>query len=185
MVTFGCRQPYRSQGLPVNTFDLKDTSVGTWSMLERHLIQQQIPTDPSLGAAAYVKFLHPIWSPAAIKSAIMITARIYKRDGKYDDGAAAYVKSFHPTWSPAAVKSAIMTTGFPVSAYRAVATTPPELNIQVEPSVLSFCSLGQKASFTVTVTGTINKKVVSASLVWDHGLHVVRSPIASYLMESK
>ncbi|KAK3028610.1 hypothetical protein RJ639_039953 [Escallonia herrerae] len=51
-------------------------------------------------------------------------------------------------------------------------------------SVLSFSGLGQKASFTVTVTGTINKKVVSASLVWDDGLHVVRSPMASYLVDA-
>ncbi|KAK3034938.1 LOW QUALITY PROTEIN: hypothetical protein RJ639_032338, partial [Escallonia herrerae] len=74
----------------------------------------------------------------------------------------------------------VTNVGSPVSAYRAVVTTPPELNIQVEPGVLSFSSLGQKASFSVTVTGTVNKDVVSASLVWDDGLHFVRSPIALY-----
>ncbi|CAA7045372.1 unnamed protein product [Microthlaspi erraticum] len=69
------------------------------------------------------------------------------------------------------------------SIYRAKLSGNPKLSIKVEPETLSFKSLGEKKSFTVTVfrkslagiSGT-----VSASLVWSDGSHNVRSPIVMY-----
>lgn len=61
----------------------------------------------------------------------------------------------------------VTNVGTPVSTYRATVTGSNALKIQVEPSVLSFTSLGQKLSFKLKVEGLIGRTVVSASLVWD------------------
>jgi hypothetical protein len=51
---------------------------------------------------------------------------------------------------------------------------------KVNPSILSFTSLDQKLSFALTIEGTTDKSIVSASLVWDDGTFQVRSPIVVY-----
>ncbi|KAK4277902.1 hypothetical protein QN277_015823 [Acacia crassicarpa] len=67
------------------------------------------------------------------------------------------------------------------SVYKAEVIAPQSLlTIQVTPSVLSFSSMGEKKSFTVTIEGTINVEIVSASLIWDDGNSQVRSPIVVY-----
>ncbi|XP_021838372.1 cucumisin-like [Spinacia oleracea] len=69
------------------------------------------------------------------------------------------------------------------STYNVVVTTPQDqaLSIKVQPSVLSFKTLGQKLSFTVRVSGSIGiRALMSASLVWDDGHHQVRSPIVVF-----
>ncbi|CAI9091583.1 OLC1v1026650C1 [Oldenlandia corymbosa var. corymbosa] len=73
----------------------------------------------------------------------------------------------------------VTNVGTPVSTYTAKISAPPGLKIEVKPSVLSFKSLGQKKSFTVQVTATIPKTLISGSLVWDDGVHHVRSPIST------
>ncbi|KAJ4706542.1 Cucumisin like [Melia azedarach] len=78
-------------------------------------------------------------------------------------------------------KRVMTNVGSPSSTYKASVTAPVGLQIQVNPSVLSFTSLGQKQSFTVTVAGAINGNSMSASLVWDDGVHQVRSPIVVYV----
>ncbi|XP_021295311.1 cucumisin-like [Herrania umbratica] len=76
----------------------------------------------------------------------------------------------------------ITNVGSPMSIYRANVTTPAgALKIQVNPNVLSFKSLGQKLSFSLTIEGTTDKSIVSASLVWDDGVHKVKSPIIVFL----
>ncbi|PRQ57074.1 putative cucumisin [Rosa chinensis] len=68
------------------------------------------------------------------------------------------------------------------STYRAKVVTPSGLEINVNPNVLSFTSLGQKKPFVVTVKGSIEKSnIVSTSLVWDNGDFQVRSPIVVYV----
>jgi hypothetical protein len=57
-------------------------------------------------------------------------------------------------------------------------TSPFGLKIKVNPSVLSFTTLGQKLSFALTIEGITDKFIDSASLVWDDGTFQVRSPIA-------
>ncbi|KAA8534157.1 hypothetical protein F0562_031650 [Nyssa sinensis] len=66
--------------------------------------------------------------------------------------------------------------------YNSRIIAPKELRIQVEPTILSFTSLGQKLSFVVKVEGKIGKSIASASLVWDDGIHQVRSPIVVYAL---
>ncbi|MBA0780862.1 hypothetical protein Gotri_004914 [Gossypium trilobum] len=74
----------------------------------------------------------------------------------------------------------VTNVGSPVSTYKAVVNAPPGLIIQVQPSVLSFKSLGQKLTFVVTVGAEIGNSMISGSLIWDDGVHQVRSPIVAY-----
>ncbi|XVE99662.1 hypothetical protein REPUB_Repub03eG0219000 [Reevesia pubescens] len=76
----------------------------------------------------------------------------------------------------------VTNVGSPMSIYRANVTAPTEtLKIRVNPNVLSFTSLGQKLSFALTIEGTTDKSIVSASLEWDDGVHKVRSPIIVFV----
>ncbi|XP_071902036.1 cucumisin-like isoform X4 [Coffea arabica] len=70
------------------------------------------------------------------------------------------------------------------STYKATITSAPELNIHVNPAALSFESFGEKQSFTVTVTANVTKHVTSGSLVWDDGVHQVRSPVVATSFQS-
>uniref|UniRef100_A0A7N2MFY2 Cucumisin n=1 Tax=Quercus lobata TaxID=97700 RepID=A0A7N2MFY2_QUELO len=71
----------------------------------------------------------------------------------------------------------ITNVGTSTSTYKAIVSTPPGLSIKVNPSVLSFTSLKQKLSFSLMIKGTIDRQIVSASLIWDDGTFQVRSPI--------
>lgn len=74
----------------------------------------------------------------------------------------------------------VTNVGSPVSKYSVNITAPALLKIRVEPSVLSFTSLGQKLTFKIQIAGEIDRAKVSASFVWDDGKHKVRSPIVVY-----
>ncbi|XP_028779726.1 cucumisin-like, partial [Neltuma alba] len=75
----------------------------------------------------------------------------------------------------------VTNVGAAASVYKANVIVPPSLlTIQVTPNVLSFSSVGEKKSFTVTVEGTVNVGIVSASLIWDDDNFQVRSPIVVY-----
>ncbi|THG15179.1 hypothetical protein TEA_009952 [Camellia sinensis var. sinensis] len=73
----------------------------------------------------------------------------------------------------------VTNVGSPVSTYKATVVAPPGLEVGVEPSVLTFKALGQKQSFIVTIRGTINKTVLSGSLVWNDGVYQVRCPLVA------
>ncbi|WCJ19691.1 Subtilisin-like protease [Euphorbia peplus] len=75
----------------------------------------------------------------------------------------------------------ITNVGSPTSIYKAIVNASSGLEIRVEPSVLSFQTLGEKLSFNLTVTSNLDEPMKSASLVWDDGVHVVRSPIVAFL----
>ncbi|GMP23184.1 hypothetical protein CsSME_00000872 [Camellia sinensis var. sinensis] len=73
----------------------------------------------------------------------------------------------------------VTNVGSPLSTYKATVVAPPGLEVGVEPSVLTFKALGQKQSFIVTIRGTINKTVLSGSLVWNDGVYQVRCPLVA------
>ncbi|PON53873.1 Subtilase [Trema orientale] len=75
----------------------------------------------------------------------------------------------------------VTNVGSPTSTYKAKLVAPAGLKITVNPSVISFTSLGEKKSYAVTVQGAVKKLVVSASLIWDDGTYQVRSPIVVYV----
>ncbi|XVF83793.1 hypothetical protein PTKIN_Ptkin16aG0520900 [Pterospermum kingtungense] len=74
----------------------------------------------------------------------------------------------------------VTNVGSAVSTYKAVVKVPEGLIIQVQPSVLSFNSLGQEQSFVVTVAADVGNSMLSGSLTWDDGVYQVRSPIVAY-----
>ncbi|KAM5551579.1 hypothetical protein ABKV19_026428 [Rosa sericea] len=197
--------------------------------------------------AAYVKSFHPKWSPAAIKSALITTAKsmsaktspdaefaygaglinpsrapypglVYDLDeqdyidflcsqgysgkllqaitgnktncsSKSNNGTAndlnypSFALSIKdPKFVNGVFHRTVTNVGSSNSTYRVKVVAPLGLKINVNPSVLSFTSLGQKKSFVVTIKGPIKKSnLVSASLVWDDGVFQVRSPIVVYV----
>ncbi|KAL0542432.1 hypothetical protein IC582_022541 [Cucumis melo] len=74
-------------------------------------------------------------------------------------------------------KRKVTNVGSTNSTYKATIFAPSELNITVNPSTLSFKALEEELKFEVTIEGKINGSIASASLVWDDGVHKVRSPI--------
>lgn len=56
------------------------------------------------------------------------------------------------------------------------------VSVSVYPSVLSFSAVGEKKSFTLNVYGPViaQQPIVSGAIIWEDGIHVVRSPIVVY-----
>ncbi|KAL8552044.1 hypothetical protein ACS0TY_000923 [Phlomoides rotata] len=158
-------------------------------------------------AAAYVKSFHPTWSPAAIKSALMTTAAHVKspRDYTvfasgsgnidpvkakfpglvYDIGDVDYVRflcgqGYNEERLQLIRTQTVTNVGSPLSTYKVAVEAPAFLHIHVQPSELSFTSAGEKQSFVVTVNATIVATDLSGSLVWDDGVHKVRSPVIAF-----
>lgn len=93
--------------------------------------------------------------------------------------------SFFPALDPFNItfRRTVTNVGLPNSTYKAsVAPLRPEIQISVEPEILSFSSLKEKKSFVVTISGKDLKdgSVVSSFLVWSDGSHRVRSPIVAH-----
>nr|XP_048324589.1 subtilisin-like protease SBT4.3 [Ziziphus jujuba var. spinosa] len=89
---------------------------------------------------------------------------------------------------PFAVKftRTVRNVGVANSTYKVSVFPDSHLNISVVPQVLSFDSLNQKKSFTVTVAGgkIRDETMLSSSLVWSAGNHTVRSPIVVYVIST-
>ncbi|KAJ1389154.1 Peptidase S8/S53 domain [Sesbania bispinosa] len=80
----------------------------------------------------------------------------------------------------------ITNAGSPTSIYNAIVTAPKGLEIKMNPSSMSFSSVGQNQNFQLRVQGSLGTNLLaSASLIWDDGKHKVRSPITVFLVESK
>lgn len=78
----------------------------------------------------------------------------------------------------------VTNVGLADSTYKAYIINRSQLNITVEPDILSFKSLNEKKSFRIIVNGKglelERYRMKSASLVWSDGFHKVRSPIVVY-----
>lgn len=77
-------------------------------------------------------------------------------------------------------KRRVTNVGSANSTYRARTFAPLGLNITVKPHILSFKALGEVKIFEVKIEGQISSSIASAFLVWDDGLHKVRSPITVF-----
>lgn len=77
----------------------------------------------------------------------------------------------------------VTNVGSASSTYKATVHSSTGLSIVVEPDTLSFQSLGETQTFTVTVNATINSSMLQGSLVWDDGTYQVRSPVVAYASE--
>ncbi|XP_024013692.1 subtilisin-like protease SBT4.5 isoform X2 [Eutrema salsugineum] len=80
-----------------------------------------------------------------------------------------------------AFRRTVTNVGMSNSTYKAK-VVGTKLKAKVVPGVLSFKSLHEKKSFTVTVSGKGPgaEKLVSTHLIWSDGFHSVRSPIVVY-----
>ncbi|XP_060671706.1 cucumisin isoform X3 [Ziziphus jujuba] len=197
--------------------------------------------------AAYIKSFRPTWSPAAIKSSLITTAKPMRSDLNpesefaygsgllnpikapfpgliYDIEELDYVRFLcgegyntklvqiitgnisiecpkgtnetiiidlnYPSFALSTPASesfsrvfhrTVTNVGSPTSTYKANLIGPLGINITVEPSVLSFTSLGQKLSFALKIEGKLDGFLESASLLWDDGTFQVKSPIVIYV----
>ncbi|KAM7270998.1 hypothetical protein ACFE04_030212 [Oxalis oulophora] len=68
------------------------------------------------------------------------------------------------------------------STYKAIVKTEVGMKVKVFPTFLSFKSYGEKKSFVVQVSANLKKRsMIRGSLIWDDGLHQVRSPIVAHV----
>lgn len=79
----------------------------------------------------------------------------------------------------------VTNVGSSSSTYKAILKAMSGLSIEVEPGVLYFKSAGEKQSFVVTVEATFGGSASSYSggLIWDDGVHQVRSPIMAFVSD--
>lgn len=76
----------------------------------------------------------------------------------------------------------VTNVGPPNSNYTVTINAPPLVSVEVEPSVLTFSSVGESQSFTVKVSGPAitQQPIVSGAITWKDGTHSVRSPLVVY-----
>ncbi|RWR71954.1 cucumisin-like protein [Cinnamomum micranthum f. kanehirae] len=79
-------------------------------------------------------------------------------------------------------KRTVTNVGLANSTYHVNVSMPSPVKVTVEPSVLSFSSVGEKKSFTVKVTGGVifQQRIISGYISWKDGVHTVRSPLVVY-----
>ncbi|KAB2015129.1 hypothetical protein ES319_D08G002100v1 [Gossypium barbadense] len=126
------------------------------------------------GVAAYVKTFHPLWSPSAVKSALMTTAfpmdapRTQGAEFAYGSGHINPVKAIDPGLVYDTVEGdnirflcskpfkvtfhrTVTNVGVARSTYNATIAALSELEIKVVPQVLSFKCLTEKMSYKVYI----------------------------------
>ncbi|OVA12380.1 Peptidase S8/S53 domain [Macleaya cordata] len=79
-------------------------------------------------------------------------------------------------------KRTVTNVGSPNSTYSASVDAAAPLFIEVVPSYLTFTAVGEKKTFTVYVGGPkiIQQPILSSSIVWEDGEHIVRTPLVVY-----
>ncbi|WCJ26144.1 Subtilisin-like protease [Euphorbia peplus] len=76
----------------------------------------------------------------------------------------------------------VTNVGLPNSTYNVNMYIPSYISVIVEPSVLSFSTVGQKQTYTVKVSGPkiFQQPIISGAIVWTSGAYFVRSPLVVY-----
>ncbi|KAA8539861.1 hypothetical protein F0562_026553 [Nyssa sinensis] len=76
----------------------------------------------------------------------------------------------------------VTNVGSPNSTYYASMSMPSPLEVKLEPSVLSFSTIGETKSFTVQVSGPeiTQEPIISGAIIWKDGFHEVRTPLVVY-----
>ncbi|KAL6550058.1 hypothetical protein OROMI_020546 [Orobanche minor] len=76
----------------------------------------------------------------------------------------------------------VTNVGPPKSTYRVGFDMPASISVTVRPSIMTFSAVGQTRTFTVTVTGpTISQQpIMSGTITWTDGTHIVRTPLVVY-----
>ncbi|KAL9438644.1 hypothetical protein AB3S75_024336 [Citrus x aurantiifolia] len=76
----------------------------------------------------------------------------------------------------------VTNVGSPNSTYTVRPYLPASVSVDVEPQSLSFSAVGEQKSFTVKVTGPkiAQQPIMSGAIVWEDGVHQVRSPVVIY-----
>ncbi|KAB2594807.1 cucumisin-like [Pyrus ussuriensis x Pyrus communis] len=144
----------------------------------------------SSGVAAFIKTIHPDWSPAAIKSSLMTTAKPMNRTNTspgefaYGSGHIDSVKAETTPLAPQVLKKdhnypSMAAKVTPMKSFMAKILPGPKVDIKVVPEVLSFKSLNEEKNFNLTIvrTGLPDGSHVSAELIWSEETHSIRSPI--------
>ncbi|KAL5101943.1 hypothetical protein RYX36_006270 [Vicia faba] len=105
-----------------------------------------------------------------------------KANGKavYKLNLPSFALEVNDTFSGYVYHRTVTNVGSAKSSYKARVISPPLMEIQVKPDVLSFTYIGQKKSFSLTIEGDVNVGIMSSSLIWDDGKYQVRSPIVVY-----
>lgn len=81
----------------------------------------------------------------------------------------------------------VTNVGAATSTYRVTIKETFDFTVDVTPSALSFSSVGETKSFTVSLSGTAisQRAIMSGSIEWKDGTHTVRTPIAIYTVLSR
>lgn len=82
--------------------------------------------------------------------------------------------------APQTYTRTVTNVGDAVETYGLQILSPPDVNVTVEPSTLSFTEINQKLAYQVTFERQIiipNNTYVQGSLIWSSVKHVVRTPI--------
>ena len=76
----------------------------------------------------------------------------------------------------------VTNVGSPNSTYTSSMYMPSSVSVVIEPSVLSFSSIGEQKSFNVKVYGPqiVQQPIMSGAIIWEDGVHEVRSPLVIY-----